>query len=359
MLEELLLSRNLPPLRTREEMMEILQREEYGYLPAKGDFSAGEPQIIEARFAGSTCPMDKLPFTVCNEKGSHTFPLYRLMHNDGKKHPVIIYMNFHPLDASFYFPAELIAESQFDVLGFNYKDATSDNFDFTTGVAPLLGGFPSGPSAPGKIAMWAWTAMRVMDYAETLPTLDTTNAAIAGHSRLGKTALYAGMMDERFKFVLSSDAGCSGDNLAIGGTGRLNTEDRYMPGVGESIRAILNNFSYWFCNNYKKYYDGNLPVGFDQHYLLASIAPRYVCVAAENGDPWYDRQSQQLCCLAAGKMWENMGLSGYVHDDRFHETGGDKLLDGHVGFTMRAGSHFMSYRTWMGFMEFIEKHMND
>ena len=45
------------------------------------------------------------------------------------------------------------------------------------------------PSDAGKIAMWAWAAMRVMDYVMTLPEIDRDNIAVIGHSRLGKTAL--------------------------------------------------------------------------------------------------------------------------------------------------------------------------
>lgn len=41
---------------------------------------------------------------------------------------------------------------------------------------------------PGKIALWAWAALRVMDYLQTREYVDLKNVAVVGHSRLGKTA---------------------------------------------------------------------------------------------------------------------------------------------------------------------------
>ena len=80
---------------------------------------------------------------------------------------------------------------------------TKDNDDFRDGLAGVL--FENGVRGAddaGKIAMWAWGAHRVMDYAETLTDmLDLGCATVCGHSRLGKTALVAGAMDERFAFV--------------------------------------------------------------------------------------------------------------------------------------------------------------
>ncbi|HOB09274.1 MAG: hypothetical protein WBK74_05830 [Limnochordia bacterium] len=60
---------------------------------------------------------------------------------------------------------------------------TSDDHDFTNGLAGVIfGGRERKVDECGKIAMWAWAASRIMDYAETLPSLDLTKAvAVAGH----------------------------------------------------------------------------------------------------------------------------------------------------------------------------------
>ena len=87
---------------------------------------------------------------------------------------------------------------------------------------------------------------RVLDYVLSLESTDSKNVAMLGHSRLGKTALLAGALDERFFCAFSNDSGCSGAALA-----RENT--------GETIEKINKNFPYWFCENYKKYIDNECP----------------------------------------------------------------------------------------------------
>lgn len=356
-LQQELLRRHLPPLRPRDEMKEILQREVYGYLPQDHfAFVAGDEQIIDARLARGKVHISSLPFTLRNEHGSHTFPLYRLWHRDGKRRPLIVYLNFHPATASFYFPLEELSESEYNILTFCYKDVTSDDGDFTTGIAPLI--FPDGRTSDtdcGKIGLWALAAMRVLDYALTLPEVDADNVAVLGHSRLGKTALYTGMMDPRFTFAFSNNAGCAGDALARGGSGLPQADGSYITEEGkrgETIADITRAFPYWFCRNYTRHAAQNWGDNFDQHYLLATIAPRFVCVNAAALDTWADPHSQQLCCMAAAPQWGPDGMEPCDH----YLAPGEALLQGNVGFFVTPTMHFMSRHAWQRFMEFMRLH---
>lgn len=351
--------RNLPPLRSRDEMKEILQREVYGYLPdLPYEIHTGEPSFIEQRLDFGRVHFSQQDFTITTAHGSHTFPLYRLLHTDGEKRPVILLINFHPANASFYFPTEELSEHNVDYFIFNYKDVTSDDTDFTNGIAPIL--LPNGRQTdtdPGKIIMWAWTAMRVLDYVLTLPGTDPSNVAVLGHSRLGKTALVAGMLDTRFQYAFSNCSGCAGAALAHGGTG-LTTEGPYgTPGRGETIRDVLG-FTHWFCKNYNKYREQNFSDDFDQHYLVASIAPRYVVIGSNSRDDWADPASEQLCALAASEAWETAGLPGILGCDHFLAPG-EALLEGRVGYFKVDFFHFLSRHCWQRYLQFIEQHKND
>lgn len=357
MLKEMLDARRLPALRPKEEMLSLLLREEYGVLPEmETRVFAGKPAELEGRLDGGLCALSQVDLTVETPNGSHTFPLRRLLHRDGKKHPFVVFMDFSSAAPSFYFPVELIADRGWDVLSFCYRDVTSDDGDFSTGLAPLL--LPHGqdtPDAAGKLRIWAFAASRVLDYAETLDTLDLNNAAVLGHSRLGKTALVAGATDERFRFVLSNDAGCGGDSLAKGGLGQTGAKGKHGD-PGESIAAIWRNFPFWFCKNYARYTEKNELEGFDQHFLLACAAPRFVHVAAADMDDWADPVSQKLCCLAASPAWERQGLDGFVYDDVLPDPG-DAAMAGHIGFHARSGKHFLSYRDWIAYLDFMDRHL--
>ena len=358
MLQAELKRRQLPPLTSREEMVDILQREVYGYLPSAAyTLSVDRPTKVEARFACGNVAHTYVNLTVRLRSGEHTFRVDRLLHTDGKKRPLIVLNNFHPMGSSPYFPIEELSESDMDFLSVCYQDITSDNDDFSTGLAPLL--LPNGQetgSTCGKIGIWAWAAMRVLDYGLTLPGTDSKNIGIAGHSRLGKTALFTAMLDTRFRFVFSNAAGCTGDSLAHGNSGLTRT--KRTPLLGELICDITKNFPYWFCKKYQTYAEGNVSDTFDQHFLLASIAPRYVMVGACDLDAWADPVSQQLCALAASKAWEELGLSGLVGSDHYLQAG-EVLSEGHVGYFLIHSLHFLSRHSWKHFLTFLEKHKND
>jgi len=356
---EILKELDLPELRSREEMKKILLDYEYGYMPeVPYEVTVSEPQSIERRYCCGNAEVSRVEMTVSTRYGSHTFPVHRLLHTDGSVHPFFVFMNFRSGVPDFYYPVEEIIDRGYNVLSFNYKDVTSDDGDFSNGIAGIF--MPNGQDSDdtcGKIGLWVWTASRVLDYAQTLPSLDMNQAAIAGHSRLGKTALVVGMMDTRFRYVFSNDSGCSGAALARGSMGVLGQVGKY--GVtGETIRDVIKNFEFWFCKRYRNFVETNIPEGFDQHFLLAAVAPRYVYVASADMDEWASPNSEFLACAAASKAYEDMGLTGFICDDVL--PGEDAVYHkGRVGYHRRAGMHFFSRRDWNRYMDFIDLHKED
>ena len=340
MLKEIIDSLELPPLCEREKMVDTLLCQEYGYLPP-------EPESVEFQvednakkyknlFGGKATKQD-LTITTRFDNKTFSFPCEVFIPNGEGKKPFFVYIAFATALSSVYTPYEEIIDNGFGVIKFCYNDVTSDDADFTNGLAGILyQDGKRGPTDAGKISMWAWAAHRAMDYLETLDCVDLDRVTVCGHSRLGKTALLAGATDTRFACAYSNDSGCSGAAIS-------------RKKVGEQISDICKHFPYWFCENYYQYINNENAMPFDQHWLIASIAPRRVYVASASEDTWADPKNEFLSCVAAASAFEN----GFVCEDRIADVG-DTYHDGDVGYHLRDGRHYMSRYDWQKAIDFIK-----
>ena len=191
--------------------------------------------------------------------------------------------------------------------------------------------------------MWAYAASRVLDYLLTREDLDALHTAVVGHSRLGKTALWAGAQDERFFMVISNNSGYGGAATSKGGS-------------GERVTDFINVGSWdWYCSNFQLFTGEKEDAKpYDQAYLLALIAPRYLCVGSAQEDAGADPESEFLTSLWASQAWPLLGKNGLVTPDRMPAPG-DMLNDGCVSYHLRAGGHFFSREDWLAYIRFFDR----
>lgn len=330
----------LPALKSREEMLDTLQKEVYGYLPAA-------PTNIE--FTSN----DITPLDYCNGKAElyalvakctvngqeFSFPFRMVMpKNATEKVPFFLFIGFYKGNSK-YQATEAVIDKGYAIIYYDYQDIASDDGKFDNGLSTIL--YPNGKRGdtdPGKVAMWAWGAHRMMDYAESISDkLDLSRSAVCGHSRTGKAALLAGATDTRIQFTYSNESGCSGSAIS-------------RRKAGESIARITGTFPYWFCKNYKYWAGREAEMPFDQHWLLASIAPRKVLVGSASKDINADPLSEQLGCLTASPAFKN----GFACD--VMAVAGDAFLEGDIGYHLREGSHAFTETDWLRAVEFINYH---
>ena len=343
-MEKLLKQRNIPNFLERngkvvdlaeweiykEEVKELFLTEEYGHLPKKLIPSiTSEEQGVN--FAGKG-RWESVFFTFENNGKSHTVRTELILPKNKTNIPVFLYISFASEVPNKYLPMEEILDNGFGVMTFDYQNVTTDNGDYSNGLYGLFS--DNGQRCEfGKISLWAYMASACMDYLESRGEVDATKVAVAGHSRLGKTALLTSALDDRFFLTCSNNSGCCGCAVSRG-----KTE------ANETLEAITRVFPWWFSEKFLKYVSKEDTLPFDQHLLLALIAPRNLMIGGAVEDVWADNEGQLLSCKLASYVWTLYGKDGFVDT-------GDMSIDGDVCFHLREGTHFMSRYDWNVYMK--------
>lgn len=331
--------------KVRPLVLKAMLESEYGYIPDSPESISVNVIEEDKRFCASKAVYLKLEISCAVYGESFTFPVAYVYPQKSGKFKTFVHINFRPEVPDKYMPTEEIIDNGFACASFCYKDVTSDDGDFTNGLAGVIyKGKERTPYSPGKIAMWAWAAMRVMDFLQTRDEVDKDNVCVCGHSRLGKTAMLTGAVDKRFAAVHSNCSGCSGDSLNRG-KGKGN----------ERISNIIDRFDFWFCENYKTFYGKDDETPFDQHFLSALIAPRRLHIASAKEDLWAGPNLEFLFCAASSEVYELYGKKGFVYEDGDYLNSEKYLNEGNVGLCYREGTHYFSRDDWHGLMDFMNK----
>ncbi len=247
-------------------------------------------------------------------------------------------------------PVEMIVDRGYALVTIYYGDIDPDFDDgFENGIHGQFQSetesIPQGEKW-GSIAAWAYGLSRALDYLQQDDRIDADRVAVIGHSRLGKTSLWTGATDTRFKMVVSNNSGCGGAALS-------------RRAIGETIGRINTSFPHWFCDNYLQYNlkENECPV--DQHQLISLIAPRAVYVASATEDRWADPKGEFLSAAAADPIYRLLGTDGFGGDSVPSEmpAANQAVKQGTIGYHLRAGRHDVTSYDWAQYLDFADRHL--
>jgi len=189
----------------------------------------------------------------------------------------------------------------------------------------------------GAISAWAWGISRAVDCLEAQPEIDPGKIVVHGHSRMGKAALWAGANDTRIAVTVSNCSGTCGAKPAR----------RYY---GENFEWIRLWNPHWLPEKFRELAGHDGEILFDQHFLLAAIAPRRLYVSDGSEDVYADPPGTFEALKAASRAWEPFGGSGL---EGLPQPPCGKLTGGQVGYYLRKGGHDFTPENWDALLRFV------
>ena len=338
----------------RPQVLEVFAQEMYGHMPARPEGLHFSTISEETVYAG--LGLRKVVRIYLDADQTHWFDvLIHLPKDAAGPVPMFVGLNFKGNDATlderadFRWPYELVLKAGMGVATAWRDSIEPDGKDSKLAEAEGVcrdGGVRSWYNKDGDwgaISAWAWGLSRIVDYLETDEAYDTDRLAVIGHSRLGKTALWAGANDLRFDMVISNDSGCCGAAIS-------------RRKFGETFAVIDTSFPHWFTREFDKYKGREETFPADQHWLIALAAPRPVYVASATEDLWADPKGEWLAAKAAGPVYALFGMQG-LDDGMPAPDVSDG--DGRIGYHIRSGAHNILAFDWQQYISFMNRHLID
>ena len=337
----------------RPEIMNLLAENIYGHRPAAAEKNLNTTWnvlLYHENYKGKPVRYQKVNITA----GGYTFLCRGFFPMTEAPVPTFVYIMHEYQENKYNF------ETSLDCLNVPILDIVSRGYGVA--IMPTSGLYPDGDHKAdykagvfayfqpdrslrrdndwATISAWSWGASRVLDWLTECPWADEKNVAVLGHSRGGKTALWAGATDQRFALTISNASGCSGAMLHRG-----RTEG------GETVEVITKVFD-WFCGNYRKFANREEMLPCDQHMLVAAMAPRLCYVASCSEDAWASPAAERESCRLAEDAYKLYGKTGVVLPAEGEVEADTNYHEGSIGYHVKTGAHGILPEDWTRYMDF-------
>lgn len=333
----------------KPEIVQAFADEMYGQLPNDFEEIAFQEKVITHHPYSDFTIYKNVQIIVSRNGNIQIIPLHLFTPKGGRgPFPVVLLISHRKVEDLInnkedqFFDIQQITQMGYVAAIFDVEHVSPDDKDrFADAILTTL--YPEQMQLPNGmrgLGAWAWGAMRAMDYFEHDPWIDPAKSAVVGHSRGGKAALWCGVNDARWSITYSNESGCGGAALS-------------RRKFGETLGRINTVFPYWFTDNFDAYNGIEEKLPFDQHQLIASIAPRGVYVASAMEDLWADPKGEYLSLKLASTVYRQLYdieidlPEEHVFAPHFHHATP-------LGYHLREGKHNLTGEDWKKFLDFTK-----
>jgi hypothetical protein len=252
------------------------------------------PSNLTATFSGN-----RLTVTITQGGATITLNSTITVPSGAGPFPVVIGMN----TATGSLPANIFTSRGVATMTFTSSTFVPDAFNVARGAGTYFTMYPD--TNAGAMIEWAWGVSRLIDgLYKTVDQnkLDLKRIAVTGCSYQGKMALYAGAFDERIALVIPQESGGGGEASWRFMATQTGTEDL------EAAQGTA-----WYARNLKDFKNADAPkLPYDQHELVAMVAPRAILVVSNTTIDRLGSQAGAVSMRAASEVYKALGISDRI-----------------------------------------------
>lgn len=195
----------------KEKIKIHLQQQCYGYIPKRPEHLKVEKVYEDRLFRGGRAILTKLKLIMTLEENEASFFIYSVIPTPVNHNRTVLYIQKgEDIEGCSIVSDCLNKGAALFILP--CADIASDDANFKAGCAALLTKSRRKHDSPGKMAMWAFGAMRVVDYITSLPAVNDSRIFASGDGKLAEAAMLAAAFDERIFKATLTDAPSSPDS---------------------------------------------------------------------------------------------------------------------------------------------------
>lgn len=327
---------NRPTAMPRSTRMRRMCEEIYGIMPKAPQHLDTEIISEDRCFAAGKAVLKKQNLIIELEDKRIKMPFTAVVPSLGHPCPAVIYIGCEKEVPNRYLPAEEIIDRGYAIFTFFYDEAAPNNGDFKKGIAAHIARSRRSKAAPGKIAVWAWAAMRLTEHAASLEYIDGKNIAVSGHGLMAKAAMLAGALSKECSFIIANDP-----LSAFGSCG--------LPSV-ENARYV--DCPYLFSPAFSK-----KPCKDEHSILLSLCAPKNILIGSAIDDIQSDPASEyEMLISLTNEGYLPIGMKGISQKEKIPAMP-CCIQDGDISFHARAGRSYFGREDWNIYLDFIDKKM--
>ncbi len=310
----------MPPVPTNVSVIETSSKLVEGKIHKSYNFTISNNGKSLTFRVGMMVPTGEGPYPIIIKNDRYRFDLNEIINEKARKK----YTKQDRLSLDFLV-ADKLVDRRYIYCKFNREDIALDEKETrSSGIFNLYPEYNWG-----TVSAWAWTYQIIIDWLVKQPFIDKEKIVVTGHSRGGKTALCAGIFDERIAITAPNSSG-------LGGTASLRFYDFSNNPEVQKIEHHIERFPYWWTERWYQLANHIEKIPFDAHFSKALIAPRALFNAHARHDFWANPYGTYLTYLHAQPLFDLYGVPN------------------HQSIHWRDGGHAQNEEDWAALLDYCD-----